>query len=108
MTRVFVAQHPAEAHLVRGLLEADGIPAEVHGESLFGARGEAPATPDTLPSVWVVDDADAPKAAAFLADFGRQKMHGIEPASWRCSNCGETVEGQFTDCWRCGAVRPTE
>ena len=107
MTQVFVAQHPAEAHLVKGLLEADGIPAEVHGESLFGARGEAPATPDTLPSVWVVDDADAPRAAVILADFGRQSPEATR-ASWRCPNCGETVEGQFTDCWRCGAVRTTD
>ena len=48
MKQVFVAQHPAEAHFVKGLLEADGIRAEVQGESLFGVRGEAPATPGTL------------------------------------------------------------
>lgn len=39
--QVFVAQHPTEAYLVQGLLEANGIVAEVHGESLFSARGEA-------------------------------------------------------------------
>jgi ribosomal protein S27AE len=108
VTQVFIAQHPAEAHFVRGLLEADGIAAEVHGESLFGARGEAPATPDTLPSVWVVDDTDAPKAAVILAAFGRQGTPDIALRSWRCPKCGETVEGQFTDCWHCGAGRPTE
>jgi len=25
---------------------------------------------------------------------------------WRCANCGESIEGQFTDCWHCGAGRP--
>ena len=48
MKQVFVAQHHAEAHFVKGLLEADGIRAEVQGESLFSVRGEAPATPGTL------------------------------------------------------------
>ena len=61
MKQVFVAQHPTEAHLVQGILEANGIAAEVHGESLFGARGEAPPTPDTLPTVWVLDDGQAVK-----------------------------------------------
>lgn len=106
MKQVFVAQHPAEAHLVRGLLEADGIRADVHGESLFGARGEAPATPDTLPSVWVVDDRDAPRAMALLAEYGRPQIPGPDQPTWRCPDCEEEVEGQFTECWHCGASRP--
>jgi hypothetical protein len=104
MKRVFVAHHPTEAHFVRGLLEADGIPAEVHGESLFGARGEAPVTPDTLPSVWVVNDSDAPRAVVILGEYDRPRTG---QASWRCPHCSEEVEGQFTECWHCGTSRPT-
>jgi hypothetical protein len=69
MKQVFVAQHPFEAHLVKGLLESNGIAAEIRGESLFGARGETPVTPDTLPSVWVVDDGDASRARGVLAEY---------------------------------------
>lgn len=109
MKQVFVAQHPAEAHLVKGLLEAEGIPAEVRGESLFGARGEAPATPDTLPSVWVSDDEDAGRALLVLADYGREEPRGGgQWGTWACPGCGEQVESQFTECWKCGAARPTE
>lgn len=25
--------------------------------------------------------------------------------AWRCPNCGETVEGQFQACWKCGTVK---
>ena len=50
--KVFVARNPTEAHLVRGMLEAAGIEAEVRGESLWGTRGETPLDDDTLPSVW--------------------------------------------------------
>ena len=109
MQQVFIAQHPTEAHFVRGLLEADGIHAEVRGETLFGARGEAPATPDTLPSVWVSNDDDAPRALLILADYGREQPPDAEHAgNWVCPGCAERVESQFTECWHCGASRPTE
>ena len=64
MKKVFVASHPTEAHLVKGLLDSREIPAIVRGESLFGVRGEAPVTPDTLPSVWVNNDDQAEEAVA--------------------------------------------
>ena len=25
---------------------------------------------------------------------------------WVCVQCGERLEGQFTACWQCGALRP--
>ena len=107
MKQVFVAQHPTEAHLVQGLLEANGIVAEVHGESLFSARGEAPATPDTLPSVWVLDDGQASSAEVFLAQYGSREDPGTtNGATWACPACGERIEFQFTECWHCGASRP--
>jgi hypothetical protein len=68
MTKVFVAQHPTEAHLVAGLLASQGIGAEVLNESLFSVRGEVPVTPETLPTVWVVNDQDAEAALAILRD----------------------------------------
>jgi hypothetical protein len=104
MKQVFVAQHPTEAHLVKGVLAAEGIEAVVQGESLFSVRGEAPATADTLPTVWVVDDADAPGAESLLAGYGRRAAADAD-ASWVCPQCNEPVEFQFTECWRCGTSR---
>jgi hypothetical protein len=106
MKQVFVAQHPTEAHLVKGALAAEGIAAEVQGESLFSVRGEAPATADTLPTVWVVDDADAPRAEAILAAHGRRVAEPAADAPWLCPQCKEMVEFQFTECWRCGTSQP--
>ena len=103
MQQVFVAQHPTEAHLVRGVLEAEGVLAVVQGESLFSARGEAPVTPDTLPSVWVINDADATRAVELLADYRlRAAAGGRATTPWVCSACGEEVDGQFSACWKCG------
>lgn len=105
MTQVFVAQHPTEAHFIKGVLEASGIAAEVHGESLFAARGGAPATAETLPTVWVVDDADVARAHSLLATTA-EVAGGAPGLSWTCSACGELVESQFTECWSCGTARP--
>jgi hypothetical protein len=69
MKQVFVARNPAEAHLVKGLLESRGIRAEVQGEALFGTRGETPLTPDTLPSVWILDDHQAAEAAGIVEEY---------------------------------------
>ena len=106
MKQVYIAQHPTEAYLIKGVLEAEGIPAEVLGENLFGMRGEAPLTADTLPSVWVIDDGDAPRAVALLVEYARQDPAAAARASWHCPKCGESVEPQFTECWHCGASRP--
>jgi hypothetical protein len=107
MKKVFVAQHPTEAHLVKGVLETSGIPAIVRGESLFGARGEAPVTPDTLPTVWVTDDNDAAGALGILAEYGPGAAPVNRGEPWTCPNCHESVEAQFSECWKCGTGRPT-
>ena len=105
MTRVYVAKHPADAHLFKGILEQEGIEAIVRGEGLFGARGEAPVTFDTLPSVWVLDPEDVDRAQRLSQEY--EQGGGLEGprATWRCRGCGETVEEQFGECWNCGRAR---
>jgi len=95
-----------EAHLVKGLLEANGITAEVHGENLFNVRGEVAATWDTLPTVWVLDDVDTTRALGLLVEYQRRDPPAtIRAADWICRACGERIEDQFTECWNCGAER---
>jgi len=103
MKRIYTAKHPTEAHLVRGMLEADGIRAEVKGDQLYGAFGELP----VLPTVWILDHTLAAHADQLVIEFlrgtaARRYVH----ERWTCTNCGETLEGQFTECWKCGASRP--
>jgi rubrerythrin len=106
MKQVFVAKHPTEAYFVKGILEAEGIGAEVRNEALFGVRGEAPATAETLPTVWVVSDNEVLKAVEVVTAFerGEGPEEGQGPI-WHCPKCGEEVESQFTECWQCGAIR---
>jgi Putative prokaryotic signal transducing protein len=69
---VFVADSPAQAHLVMGLLEEQGIRCVVEGEMLFGARGDLGLTQSTLPKVCVADE-DLQRAAELIAACERDR-----------------------------------
>ena len=102
MKRVYTAKHPTEAHLIRGMLEAAGIHAAVKGDQLYGAYGELP----VLPTVWITDDTVDAHAQRVVVEFlrgGAELEYGHE--RWTCTQCDETLEGQFTECWNCGAAR---
>ena len=42
MQKVYSAQNPIDAHIVKGLLEQQGVVARVNGEYLQGGIGELP------------------------------------------------------------------
>lgn len=100
MEQVFAAYTTAEAHLVKGLLESEGIAAEVRGEVLAGILGDIPLM-ENRPSVWV-EERDASRANGIVRDFQHARVAAGE--AWRC-DCGETLDAQFTACWRCGRSR---
>jgi Putative prokaryotic signal transducing protein len=90
-----------EAWHLAGVLKAGGVRCEVRNTQLSGALGEIP-WDECAPQLWLVDAADEPLARR-LIDMARSAPLG--PA-WRCNGCGESIEPQFSDCWRCGAERP--
>lgn len=101
MIRVAQPADPMEAQHLLGVLEAHGIRACVQGEALWAARGELPFGPESAPSLWVTDEADAERARQILADH-KSPLNRIA-GSWTCPNCQEEIETQFTNCWNCGA-----
>lgn len=106
MNKIYTANNPAEAHLVKGIIESYGIKCEVRGEHLFGARGELPITPETLPSVWIFDDNEYQKARQLIEEYDRRKKEDTKDATnWTCLKCGEESDSQFTECWNCGSSR---
>jgi hypothetical protein len=104
MRKVYEAADPTEAHLVKGLLEAEGIDCWVSGDLLFSARGEIPVTEDTCPGVWIRQPGQLLRARGIIEAMHRPAAPSAR--AWRCPDCGETLEAQFTDCWRCGCARP--
>jgi hypothetical protein len=109
MRKVFIAAHPAEAHMVKGLLETEGIETIVRGEALFSSRGLTPVTYDTLPSVWVVDPEDAEDATLIIAAANSGTIPGARrERSWRCPTCNVFVGPEFVACWQCSCVEPEQ
>jgi hypothetical protein len=93
--------NPLEIHHVRNLLEAEGIRAWIRNEYLARLAGEVPFTECAM-ELHLVREEDRPRAEEVL----RAWRHGcpLGPA-WICPACGETLEGQFSACWRCGTQR---
>jgi hypothetical protein len=71
----------------------------VKNEFLSSAMGDLPPA-ECQAEVWILHEKDLPTAEAILRALSAPQSH---PA-WKCA-CGETCEGQFTQCWRCGAQR---
>jgi transglutaminase-like putative cysteine protease len=93
---------------VKGILEQYGISCEIRGEALWIARGQLPLTSETLPTIWIVDDSRYEEATELTERFKDGTLTEKAGVNWKCPECGEEVEGQFTECWQCGANRPEE
>ena len=103
--RIYGARDSTEAEFVKGLLEAEEIPAIVEGSALEAARGDIPFTAASLPSVWVNDD-DVERATQVVDEFRRGGPAATMPQTpWKCPKCGEVLEGQFSSCWKCGTEK---
>ncbi len=91
-----------EVHHLKNLLEAEGIRCQVRNELLSRLAGEIPFT-ECAPELWLLNPRDLEQARRIVSDFGRAAVPG---PPWQCPGCGETLEGQFSACWHCGAPRP--
>ena len=101
-----------DAHFVKGLLEQEGIQAVVTGENLESAWSTLPLSATSLPGVYV-NEADEERATLIIRDYQQVDRTNAEETvedaprpTWKCVNCGEAVEEQFSECWKCGHARP--
>jgi hypothetical protein len=84
-------------------LAEEGIQSTVQGETLSHASGAIPFA-ETFPTVWVREE-DFDRAEAAMARFEAVPKHQPTGTPWKCPACGESIEPQFTECWKCGASR---
>ena len=99
LKRIYSSHNLAAVHHARNLLENEGIRAVVKNEFLSSAMGDLPPA-ECQAEVWVLFEKDFQAAETILRSLGSQQ----DFPAWKC-NCGETCEGQFTQCWHCGAYR---
>ncbi len=88
---------------LRQLLEGQSIRCIAKNEFLQGGAGELPPT-ECWPELWIVENFQYDKAKELVEGFLSSSARISN--EWRCPECGEGLEGQFTACWHCGADRP--
>ncbi len=103
MKLVFSAPYLAPCDWIKALLEGQGIPAMLkneHGHIAAMAVIGGAAT-FCWPEVWVEDEYFE-RASEIVAREHLVVPETAEP--WRCPHCGETVEAEFSECWKCGGT----
>ena len=101
MKKVYCAKDPLMIGHLRNVLATYGIKCLTKKLDLSTAAGELPPT-DCWPELWVEDEQLA-RAKSIL----RKTMAPIKSVKkpWTCGGCREEIEGQFTECWKCGRSR---
>lgn len=103
MRRVYSSHDRVIVGHVHQVLENHAIRCIVRNDFLAGGAGELPVN-ETWPELWVVDDRDYDCARGLIDAI--VETNTVSDTPWHCPSCGERMEGQFTDCWACGASRP--
>jgi hypothetical protein len=99
MKPIFSDEDPARTGYVQSILENAGIPTFFRNRYTHNTmgmfRGQVP------PVLCVVDDNDFEKATTLIAEFLSEAP--TESLDWTCTECDESVPGNFDICWKCGA-----
>jgi hypothetical protein len=103
MKRVYGSDDRMLVGHLHEMLEAHGIASMVRNDYLGGGAGELPPN-ECWPELWVVETADWERAKALV----ETQLGPIMTTPWTCPGCGETIEGQFAQCWHCGHKAPEE
>jgi hypothetical protein len=100
MKTVYSAPNISLVSIFQNILEEHGIRCWLKNEFLSAGIGEIPPI-ECWPQICVEDDAFS-EAQGIVDEALLVKV----TAAWTCGSCGEEIEGQFTDCWKCGSSRP--
>jgi hypothetical protein len=105
MKKIFSSPIVGEIPQLRNMLEGAGIACLLRNEISAGLSGEVPRN-ECTPELWIQDDQRLAEALQIKADF--QSPATVVGKDWPCPKCGEISEPQFTECWKCGAIRATQ
>jgi hypothetical protein len=102
MRKVYCAKDPLMIAHLGNVLGLHGIKSVTRKVDLASGAGELPPV-ECWPELWVIDDARCAEAEAVL----KKTMAPLEAVKrpWSCTACGEVIEGQFSECWKCGQQR---
>lgn len=99
MKSVYSASNISLISIFQNILEEQGIRSWLKNEFLSAGMGELPPI-ECWPQLCVNDD-DYAQAKGII----EEALTGKNMTAWKCDTCGEKLEGQFTECWKCGNSR---
>ena len=91
----------------KSLLEAEGIVCFIQNELCHNLVGGSLVGPLRLfdPALCIADDADYPRALELIQAWERNLLEPSTGSDWKCPNCGQSVPGNFQECWSCQHFR---
>lgn len=128
--KIYTAHDSVDAHVISALLRSHDIANEIQGEALMASLGSL--LPNAAPTIWV-SQASAYRARQLINELlglpnpthcercGYNlsglpepicpecgsifvRVEQVEPSkAWICPKCGESIGGQFTECWKCSS-----
>jgi hypothetical protein len=102
MKRLYCAKDPLMVGHLRNVVALHGIECVTRKLDLTTGAGELPPV-ECWPELWIVDDERLAEAQAILKKT-LAPMKAVKKL-WLCLGCGEQIEGQFSECWKCGRKR---
>jgi hypothetical protein len=100
--KIYSSQSLMMVTFVKDVLKSHRIRCMVKNELLAGGAGELPPI-ECWPELWIIDDHQYEWARGLVRTTLDAGDHDRQ--SWQCRYCGELLEGQFAQCWRCGQIR---
>ncbi|HEU5464563.1 MAG TPA: DUF2007 domain-containing protein [Candidatus Binatia bacterium] len=102
MKRLHSAKDPLMIGHLKNVLATFGIKCVARNGDLISAAGELPPV-ECWPELWVLEDEHFRRAQTILKKTLAPLRAVKKP--WHCGGCGESIEGQFSECWNCGRDR---
>ena len=100
MKTVYSASSISIISIFQNILERHGIRCWIKNEFLCAGMGELPLI-ECWPQLCVDDDLFPEAERIVEAALSEEDL-----VAWQCDSCSEEIEGQFTECWKCGKSRP--
>lgn len=97
MQQVFTHHDSALIGLLDGILKESGIPTLL--KNWTGSNIVEVPIPSLYPSIFVLDDAQAPGARRIIEEYLNHKSEDLP--EWICPVCESTVDGYLAECWSC-------
>ena len=106
---VEVYANDLDGEIAKGLLAENGIEALISKDDCGGMMPNFQLTRGVRIYVLPKDVEKSENLLKMLAnDQDGDHEDPQTDSSWLCANCGEALEQQFTDCWKCGPSRDSE